>query len=93
MHLLDFLFRRRPGKHISHINKSILTTADVDESSLERRQNILDRPFIDMINDVHVIVAFHREITKTPLLEDSHARFLGHDVANDRFHRVTPPCK
>ena len=44
-----------------------------------------------MIDDVHVIVAFYRKITKTTIFEDSHARFFGHDITNDRFHRVTPP--
>ena len=93
MHLLDFLFRRRPREHIAHIDESILVAADVDESGLQRRQDVLDRPLVDMIDDVHVVIAFDGEIAKTAIFQDRHARFFWHDIAYDCFHLLIPPVR
>ena len=64
-----------------------------DESGLQRRQDVLDRPLVDMIDDVHVVIAFDGEIAKTAIFQDRHARFFWHDIAYDCFHLLIPPVR
>lgn len=46
-----------------------------------------------MVDNVHVVIAFDSEITKTTILQDSHARFFWHDIAYDCFHLLIPPVR
>ena len=75
------------------MERCICWISSFDAGSLQGRQDILNSPLINMVDDVHVVIAFDSEITKTTILQDSHARFFWHDIAYDCFHLLIPPVR
>ena len=90
---VDFLMwqheslRRVMRQAVADVEERVLLLADVDESRLHAREDVLHMSLVDIADEVRVRGALHLHALEFPVLNARHARFLGYDIHENLLHR------
>ena len=73
---------------VADVEEGVLLPADVDESRLHARQDVLHLSFVDIADEVRLRFALDLDGQEFVVRHDRHARFLGRTVYKNGFHYI-----